>query len=167
METIQKNELPSFPIFKDKAYYCLKAWRSNNYFIHYFGRSLLRLFGCELPRNTKLGKNVAFKHNGLGIVIEHHTVIGDRVTIFQQVTIGGANVYSIPVLDDFAVIIEDDVILGAGAKVLSKRGVLTVRRGTVVGANAVLLQSTGEFEIWAGVPARKVSERPPLNYRAH
>jgi len=34
-----------------------------------------------------------------------------------------------------------------------------VRRGTVVGANAVLLQSTGENEIWAGVPARCIGQR--------
>jgi len=37
---------------------------------------------------------------------------------------------------------------------------LRVGRGTVVGANAVLLESTGENELWAGVPARKVGLRP-------
>jgi serine O-acetyltransferase len=57
------------------------------------------------------------------------------------------------------IVIEDDVILSPGAKVLCKEGVLRVRRGTVVGANAVLLQSTGEWEIWAGVPAKMVGKR--------
>jgi serine O-acetyltransferase len=53
----------------------------------------------------------------------------------------------------------DDVILGAGAKVMCERGILRIGRGTVVGANAVLLDSTGENEIWAGIPARKVGIR--------
>jgi serine O-acetyltransferase len=57
------------------------------------------------------------------------------------------------------IVIEDDVILAPGAKVLCKEGTLRVRRGTVVGANAVLLQSTGENEIWAGMPARCIGQR--------
>ncbi|MGB9521357.1 MAG: acyltransferase, partial [Anaerolineales bacterium] len=57
------------------------------------------------------------------------------------------------------IVIEDDVILAPGAKVLCKEGVLRVARGTVVGANAVLLQSTGENEIWAGIPAHLVGKR--------
>ena len=57
------------------------------------------------------------------------------------------------------IVIEDDVILCPGAKVLCKQGVLRVGRGTVVGANAVLLQSTGENEIWAGGPARCIGQR--------
>lgn len=165
MDRISTNQLPAFPIFKDKSFYCLNAWRSNNCFIHLAGRSILRLMGCELPRGVKLGNNIVLKHNGLGVVIEHRTIIGHRVTIFQHVTIGGANVYALPLIEDFSVIVEDDVVLGAGAKVLAKQGVLTVGRGTIVGANAVLLQSTGEFEIWAGIPAKKVGERPPLNYQ--
>jgi serine O-acetyltransferase len=43
--------------------------------------------------------------------------------------------------------------------VLCKEGVLHVGRGTVLGANAVLLDSTGEGETWAGLPARKVGQR--------
>ena len=57
------------------------------------------------------------------------------------------------------IVIEDDVILSPGSKVLCEEGVLHVRRGTVLGANSVLLQSTGENEIWAGLPARKVGMR--------
>jgi serine O-acetyltransferase len=57
------------------------------------------------------------------------------------------------------IVIEDDAILAPGAKVLCKEGILRVGRGTVVGANAVLLQSTGENEIWAGVPARCIGQR--------
>ena len=77
-------------------------------------------------------------------------------------TLGRADIYLPMEESQFqGIVIEDDVILCPGAKVLGKEGVLTVRRGTVVGANAVLLQSTGEDEIWAGVPARLVGKRPP------
>ena len=57
------------------------------------------------------------------------------------------------------IVIEDDVILAPGAKILGKEGVLTVRRGSVVGANAVLLQSTGEGEVWVGIPAHCTGKR--------
>jgi serine O-acetyltransferase len=50
----------------------------------------------------------------------------------------------------------------SGAKVLCKEGVLKVGKGTVVGANAVLLQSTGEDELWAGMPARCVGSRQDM-----
>ena len=58
------------------------------------------------------------------------------------------------------VVIGDDVILSPGCKILGKEGVLQVARGSVIGANAVLLESTGEDEIWAGIPAKCVGKRP-------
>lgn len=165
MNKLSDPILLPFEVFPDKAYYCLNAWRSKNNIIHKVGRSLLRVLGCELPRGVKLGKDFVLKHNGMGIVIEQGTQIGNRVTIFQQVTIGWSDVYLWPVVPDFQVIVEDDVILGAGAKVLAKKGTLRIGTGTIVGANSVLLQSTGEFEVWAGIPAKKIATRPPLNYR--
>jgi serine O-acetyltransferase len=52
------------------------------------------------------------------------------------------------------------VVIGAGAKVIFKLGqILTVGRGAVIGANAVVLSSVPPDEIWAGMPARKVSVR--------
>ena len=58
------------------------------------------------------------------------------------------------------ILVEDDVVIGAGAKLLFKLGqTLTVGRGAVIGANAVVLSSVPPGEIWAGMPARKVSVR--------
>ena len=51
-----------------------------------------------------------------------------------------------------------NAILGAGSKVLFQRD-LVIGVGTVIGANSVLLCSTGENEIWAGVPAKRVGKR--------
>lgn len=46
-------------------------------------------------------------------------------------------------------------IIWTGAKVLCKDGILTVGKNTVIAANAVLTQSTGDNEIWAGIPDKK------------
>ena len=45
--------------------------------------------------------------------------------------------------------------------ILCKEGILRVRQGTVIGANSVLLESTGEDEIWVGIPAKCIGRRDP------
>ena len=120
----------------------------------------LKFLGVEFPRSVRVGAGLLLEHGGFGTVIHSRTSIGDRVKIYPGVTVGRADIYRPAEQSAFeGVIIEDDVILSPGARVLGKEGVLNVRRGTVVGANAVLLQSTGEWEIWAGVPARCVGLR--------
>lgn len=120
----------------------------------------LKLLGVEIPRSVKIGQHLLLEHGGFGVVIHSRAEIGDRVKIYPGVTIGRADIYLPMERSRFEkVIIEDDVILAPGAKVLGKEGTLRVGRGTVVGANAVLLHSTQEGEIWAGVPARCVGKR--------
>lgn len=121
---------------------------------------LLKLLGVEIPRSVKIGKDFLLEHGGFGVVIHSNTTIGNRVKIYPGVTVGRADIYRPISRSRFkGIVIEDDVILCPGARVLGKDGVLRVARGTVVGANAVLLQSTGENEIWAGVPARCIGFR--------
>jgi serine O-acetyltransferase len=131
-----------------------------------FGRLayfLLKLLGAEIPRSVKIGPGFLLHHGGVGVVIHPKTVIGARVGIYPGVTLGRADVHRPANLSAFEGIrVGDDVILGAGSKVLCARGVLRIGRGTVLGANAVLLESTGENEIWAGLPARKVGQRDGL-----
>jgi serine O-acetyltransferase len=121
---------------------------------------LLKLLGAEVPRNVPIGEGVTLEHGGFGIVIHPNSKIGNRVKIYPGVTLGRADIYQ-PIEDSKfeGIIIEDDVILAPGAKVLGKEGFLRVGRGSVVGANAVLLDSTGEYQIWAGVPAKFVGQR--------
>ena len=56
-----------------------------------------------------------------------------------------------------AIILEDDVWIGVNAVVL--KGV-TIGRGAIVAAGSVVTKSIGAYEIWAGVPARKIRVRP-------
>jgi serine O-acetyltransferase len=120
----------------------------------------LKLLGVEIPRPVQIGDDFELAHGGFGVVIHPRTTIGRRVKVYPGVGLGRADVHRPAEQSLFeGIIIEDDVILATGAKVLGKEGVLRVRRGTVVGANAVLLQSTGEYEVWAGLPARCVGKR--------
>ena len=120
----------------------------------------LKLLGVELPRPVPIGSGLEIAHGGFGIVIHSKAQIGNRVKIYPGVTLGRADIYKPATESHFeGILINDDVILSPGCKVLCKTGILQVGRGTVVGANAVLLESTGEWEIWAGMPARKVGER--------
>lgn len=122
---------------------------------------LLKLLGAEIPRPVRVGKEFLLLHGGFGVVIHPRTVIGDRVRVYPGVTLGRADVQH-PIGESAfeGIVVEDDCILSSGAKILCKKGVLRIGRGTIVGANAVLLESTGENEIWAGVPARCVGKRP-------
>jgi len=121
---------------------------------------LLKLLGVEIPRSVAIGRDFELAHGGVGVVIHPRATIGDRVKIYPGVTLGRADIH-LPIEQSRfeGIVVEDDVILSPGAKVLCKEGVLRVRRGSIVGANAVLLESTGEEEIWAGVPARCIGKR--------
>ncbi len=122
---------------------------------------LLKLLGSEIPVSVPIGPDFILEHGGHGVVIHSKAKIGSGVHIYQGVTIGRADIYLPSDRSNFeGVEIGDNVILCSGCKVLCKQGVLRVGDGTVIGANAVLLQSTGENEIWAGSPARCVGQRP-------
>ena len=121
---------------------------------------LLKVLGVEFPLSVPVGHDFELAHGGVGVVIHSRSIIGDRVKIYSGVTLGRADIHR-PMSESLfeGILIEDDVILAPGSKVLCKQGTLRVRRGSIVGANAVLLQSTGEGEIWAGVPAQCIGRR--------
>jgi len=110
---------------------------------------LFILCGARVPHRVAIGENSILGHGGSGIVIHPDALIGRNVVIGQQVTIGGTGKSGrLPV-------IEDDVYLGAGCKIL---GNVTVGHNSVVGANAVVTRSVPPFCVVAGVPARVLRE---------
>lgn len=143
------RDIPTFLVYA-------KNWPVAGILAYY----LLKLLGVEFPRSVKIGRDFELAHGGVGVVIHSKSSIADRVKIYPGVTLGRADIYLPAQSSRFeGIVIEDDVILAPGAKILCKQGILVVGRGTVVGANAVLLQSTGSGEIWAGIPARRVGLR--------
>ncbi len=104
------------------------------------------LTGIEIHPGAVLGDGVFIDH-GTGVVIGETAVVGDNVTLYQGVTLGGVS------LDPGKrhPTIEDDVIIGAGAAVL---GPFSVGRGARIGSNAVVLHEVGAGETMVGVPAK-------------
>lgn len=123
-------------------------------------RELMLLYGLDLPREVILEPGLVLQHRGMGTVIHPDTSIGQRVTIYHQVTIGRADAHVKRANSPMErVKICDDAILYPGAKILAGAGITRVGTGTIIAANAVLTRSTGDWEIWAGIPAQKVGER--------
>lgn len=123
-------------------------------------RFALRMRGIDIPPVTlSPGICVRLPHGG-NVVVHHKARIGRHVTIFQGVTVGRSDVWMPEPLDFAAIFIGDGSILCANSCVLSRGPILTLAEGTVLGANSVLLEDTGPYEIWAGIPARKVGTRP-------
>lgn len=123
-------------------------------------RMYLKLSGSDIPSCCKIGKNVQFPHGIKGIIFSTNTIVEDNVTIYHQVTCGRGDIFpksdSLPVK---GIILKKGSILCAGAKIICNRGLFVVGENTVVGANEVLTCSTGDNEIWGGIPAKKLKDR--------
>ncbi|APR39505.1 serine O-acetyltransferase [Paraburkholderia sp. SOS3] len=107
------------------------------------------LFSVSLPPSVEVGRNVTFGYQGLGIVVHRHAAIGSNVIVAPNVVIGGRGGRP------GAPVIEDDVLIGAGACIL---GPVTIGRGARIGANAVVMVDVPAGATAVGVPARIVRE---------
>ena len=111
--------------------------------------------GIEIHPRAKIGKNLFIDH-GMGVVIGETSEIGDNVTIYHMVTLGGI-APSINSNDQRNVkrhpTIENEVVIGSGAQVL---GPVTVGCCAKIGANAVITKDVPEKAVMVGIPAKNV-----------
>jgi len=108
------------------------------------------LFSAHIPPEARIGEGTRLGYGGLGIVVHKDAVIGRNVLLGPGVVIGGrAPLRGAPV-------IEDDVKIGVGAKIL---GPIRVGAGAKVGANAVVLENVAAGDTVVGIPARSVRKR--------
>ena len=106
------------------------------------------LTGVEIHPAATIGSHFVIDH-GSGVVIGETTIIGDHVTLFQGVTLGGTGKERgkrHPTLGSH-------VIVGAGAKIL---GGMTIGDNVIIGANSVVLKSVPPHSTVIGVPARVI-----------
>ncbi|WP_172434233.1 serine O-acetyltransferase [Metapseudomonas otitidis] len=119
------------------------------------GMSLLNflLFGIEIAVTCKIGPGLFFPHTH-GTVIGAYR-IGSNAVIYQGVTVGARDL-DFTYDEEHRPVLGDDIILGAGSKVL---GGINVGNGVVVAANAVLLMSVPDHCTVGGVPAKILKKR--------
>lgn len=106
------------------------------------------LTGIEIHPGAKIGKRFFIDH-GMGVVIGETAEIGDDVTLYHGVTLGGVTwdkVKRHPTL-------EDKVVIGSGAKVL---GPFTVGRGAKIGSNSVVVKEVPPNATVVGIPGKIV-----------
>ena len=111
--------------------------------------------GIEIHPKARIGKNLFIDH-GMGVVIGETSDIGDNVTIYHMVTLGGISP-SINSNDQREVkrhpTLQDNVVVGSGAQVL---GPITVGKNAKIGANAVVTKDVPENGVMVGIPAKNV-----------
>jgi serine O-acetyltransferase len=134
-------------------------WVRNFYllgrFISHIGRFLT---GIEIHPGAKVGRRFFIDH-GMGVVIGETAEIGDNVTLYHGVTLGGVTwdkVKRHPTL-------EDNVVVGSGAKVL---GPFTVGKGARIGSNSVVVKEVPENATVVGIPGRAVMAQKKEEGRA-
>ena len=113
------------------------------------------LTGIEIHPKAKIGENLFIDH-GMGVVIGETSEIGNNVTIYHMVTLGGIspsinsddqrNSKRHPTL-------MDNVVVGSGAQVL---GPVIVGKNAKIGANAVVTKDVPENAVMVGIPAKNV-----------
>lgn len=129
-----------------------RRWWTLARFVSHVGRMAT---GIEIHPGATLGRRLFVDH-GMGVVIGETAEVGDDVTLYQGVTLGGTSLEKgkrHPTLGN-------GVIVGAGAKVL---GPLMIGEGARIGSNAVVLNDVPACASVVGIPARAVkSKNPPV-----
>jgi len=128
-------------------FYRMNHWLWNHGFLllaRWLSQVARFLTGIEIHPGAKIGRRLFIDH-GLGVVIGETAIVGDDVTLYQGVTLGGTGKEH----GKRHPTIEDNVVIGGGAKVL---GNISVGRNCRIGAGSVVLRSVPEHSTVVGVP---------------
>jgi len=136
--------------------HALIAYRFNHWLwglgVKFIARSLSQIArwvtGIEIHPAAIIGKRFFIDH-GMGVVIGETSEVGDNVFVYQGVTLGGLATKK----GKRHPTISDDVVIGAGAKVL---GPIKIGCNTKIGSGSVVLQNVPEYSTVIGVPGRVV-----------
>ena len=122
--------------------------------------------GIEIHPGAKLGKNLFIDH-GMGVVIGETSEVGDNVTIYHAVTLGGSS----PSIDSEKQrhekrhpTIGHDVVIGSGAQII---GPVKVGNNSRIAANAVVVKDVPENATMVGIPAKAVKLDNEGNFRPY
>lgn len=113
------------------------------------------LFTVWLPSSASIGKNFKIGYGGMGVVIHHNSIIGDNVTIAQNVTVGRN------FGDNYVPKIGNDVYIGAGSIVF---GEIEIGNNVIIGSNSVINKSIPDNCTVVGNPFRIIQQNRKLKY---
>jgi serine O-acetyltransferase len=117
------------------------------------------LTGIEIHPAAKLGRRVFIDH-GMGVVIGETAEVGDDVTLYHGVTLGGVSLKK----EKRHPTLGNRVVVGTGAKVL---GPFKVGSGSQIGANSVVISPVNENAVVVGVPATESKDRSKASSLRH
>ena len=140
-----------YPSFKVMLHYRLahKLYLKKHYFLaRYISQRGVRKTGSEIHPGAQIGKGLFIDH-GNGVIIGETTIIGNNVTLYQGVTLGGTGKEH----GKRHPTIGDNVMISAGAKVL---GSFTIGENSKIGAGSVVLSEVPPNSTVVGVPGRVV-----------
>lgn len=143
-----------YPSFKAQLRHKVAKYFYNkkHYFIaRYITEKTKRKTGIEIHPGATLGSGVFIDH-GTGVIIGQTAIIGNNVTIYHGVTLGGTGKET----GKRHPTIEDNVFIGSGAKVL---GNITIGENSKIGANAVVLKNVRPNTTVVGIPAKEVKHK--------
>lgn len=144
-------EVLLYPSFKVMIHYRLahRLYQSGHYFwARYISQRGVRKTGIEIHPGAQIGKGFFIDH-GNGVIIGETTIIGDNVTLYQGVTLGGTGKEH----GKRHPTIGNNVMISAGAKVL---GSFTIGDNSKIGAGSVVLSEVPPGSTVVGVPGRVV-----------
>ncbi len=122
------------------------GWRLSARFVSHVTRFLT---GIEIHPAARLGPGVFIDH-GMGVVIGETAEVGENVTLYQGVTLGGTSLKR----EKRHPTLERDVVVGTGAAVM---GAITVGEGTRIGAGSVVVKDVPPNSVVVGVPGKVIS----------
>lgn len=140
-----------YPSFKVMLHYRLahKLYENKHFFLaRWISQRGVRKTGIEIHPGAKIGKGFFIDH-GNGVIIGETAIVGDNVTLFQGVTLGGTGKEQ----GKRHPTIGNNVMISAGAKVL---GSFRVGDNSKIGAGSVVLEEVPENSTVVGVPGRVV-----------
>jgi len=130
-------------------------WQNGLHWVGRFVSHLARWFtGIEIHPGATIGRRFFIDH-GMGVVIGETTEIGDDVTLYHGVTLGGTTWQQ----EKRHPTLESGVVVGAGAKVL---GAITIGEGSRIGANSVVLRDVPAHSTVIGIPGTVVGTTESL-----
>lgn len=144
-------EVLLYPSFKAMLHYRIahRLYEKKHYFLaRWVSQRGVRKTGIEIHPGAQIGKNFFVDH-GNGVIIGETAVIGDNVTLYQGVTLGGTGKET----GKRHPTVGNNVMISAGAKVL---GSFTIGDNSKIGAGSVVLEEVPPNSTVVGVPGRVV-----------